>query len=472
VICQVSFCPYLAYRVPDIFAKMMPDAPHYPVKPDLTVLAYLAGVTLVAAGFAGLAPAAESWKLDLVSSLKGHETGFGSATGKWRVRDLLVVAQVALSAVLLVVTGTVVRAQYAMRSADPGFETRQVLLVPLNVRVPPYTADSAWSFYRTLELRVRALPGVQSVGYSDRAPFWGDDESPDTREEVRLPGQVHGTGRKVSLNSVSISYFETLRIPVLRGRSFEASDPGTQKPVPVTLISESLAKILWPHDDPIGKFIELAQAGRLEVIGVTRDTRSKSYGAASDGPVLYLLQSPHSFGGPLLVRFQGDAGPIQRAFANVTRDLDRDAIGVPRTLQSIVNEMISRFWIIIKLVLMLGTLAILLAVIGIYGVVAFAVSRRTQEMGIRMALGATRNDILRSLLVSGMRPVVAGLLAGLPLALAASPVLARVLFGAREWDPLVVSAVTALLTAAALAAMLDPALRAARSDPMQALQHD
>ena len=463
---------YLAYYVPGVVASLIPDAPNYPVRPDLTVFAYLAGVTLLAAAFSGIAPVTESWKLDLSSSLKGHESLHGSGTRKWRFRDLLVAAQVALSTVLLVVTGLVARVQYSMSSTEPGFETRQVLLVPLSVRVPPYTPDSAWSFYRNLEQRVRALPGVQSAAYSDHAPFWGDDEGPDAAEEVRLPGQARGSGRRAALNTVSTGYFDTLRIRIMRGRPFRPSDITAEKAAPVAIVSEALARTLWPHDDPVGKVIEQGPREKLQVVGVARDTRSASYGAAADGPVVYRLQDPRSFGGPLLVRFQGDAAAIQRAFANTVRDLDRQAIGVPRTLRSMVDDMVSRFWVLIQLVLILGILAVFLAVLGIYGVVTFAVSRRTRELGIRMALGATRRDIVRLVFTSAMRPVLEGLLAGLLLSLGGSLVLSRVLFGARSWDPVVYLTVSVVLAASALAAMCGPVLRAAGSEPMQALRQD
>lgn len=461
---------YLAYFVPDIITRLIPDAPNYPVKPDLTVFAYLSGITLLAAALAGIAPVTESWKLDLSSALKGHV--FGSGTRKWRMRDLLVVAQVALSAVLLVVTGLVARVQYSLSSTEPGFETRQVLLVPLNVRVPPYTPDSAWSFYRNLEQRIRALPGVQSVAYSDRAPFWGEDEGPDATEEVRLQGQARGSGRRAALNLVSTAYFDTLRIPIMLGRSFRPSDVTAKKASPVAIVSEALAQTLWPHDDPVGKLIEQGPGEELEVIGVARDTRSESYGATTDAPVVYRLQDPHSFGGPLLIRFQGDPGAIQHSFATTIRDLDRESIGVPRTLRSLVDDMVSRFWILIKLVLVLGILAVLLAVIGIYGVVAFAVSRRTQELGIRMALGATRRDITRFVLTSGMQPVFGGLLAGLVLSFSGSFVLSRVLFGVHAWAPEVYGAVSLVLVASALTAMCGPTIRAAHLDPMHALRRD
>ena len=463
---------YLAVRVPDILVALRPEFPHYPMQPDSTVFAYLCGITLLAACMAGLAPATESLKVDLASSVKGHESLLG--TSRWRLRDLLVAGQVATSLVLLAITGLVMHAQYDISVADPGFETRQVLLVPLGVNVPPYTADAAWSFYRTLEQRVRALPGVQSVCYARKAPFWGDDESPEATEEVRLPGQPKGTGHKASADVVSTDFFETLRIPILRGRALQRADATSQKPAAVTVVSESFARTLWPHQDPIGKVIERSEGERLEVVGVALDTRSQTYGS-TDGPRFYVLDSPSSFGGPLMVRFSGDARPVARAVRDAVRKLDPAETGVPRTLRSEIDDMSSRFRIVVDIFLLLGGMAVFLAVVGIYGVVAFAVSRRTRELGIRMALGATKADIVRSVLASGGRPVVAGLVGGSLIAIAGSVALARVLQGGVNvplWDPLIYAVVWLLLVAVALGAMLGPALRAAGADPNQALRQE
>jgi ABC-type antimicrobial peptide transport system permease subunit len=191
--------------------------------------------------------------------------------------------------------------------------------------------------------------------------------------------------------------------------------------------------------------------------------------------MVYIPRHTDAFGEPLLVRFQGDAGALERAFANAIRDMDRDAIGVPRTLRSMIDDMASRSRDLVVIVLILGILAVLLAVIGIYGVVAFAVARRTRELGIRMALGATKGEIVRFVFRSGMRSVLAGLATGSLLAVGASQVLAQVLgaaFAPNPWDPIIYVAVAAMLASAALAAMFGPAQRAASSDPMRALRND
>jgi hypothetical protein len=239
-------------------------------------------------------------------------------------------------------------------------------------------------------------------------------------------------------------------------------------------VSESFARKLWPHEDPVGKVLEWADGERLEVVGVARDTKSQSYGSI-DGPRFYVLDNPRSFGGPLMVRFSGDAHLVARAVRDSIRKLDPAETGVPRTLRSEIDDMSSRFRIVVDIFLLLGGITIFLAVVGIYGVVAFAVSRRTRELGIRMALGATKADIVRAVLGSGGRPVAAGLLGGSLIAIGGSVGLARVLQGGiavRLWDPLIYSSVWLLLVGVAMGAMLGPALRAAGADPNRALRQD
>jgi hypothetical protein len=242
----------------------------------------------------------------------------------------------------------------------------------------------------------------------------------------------------------------------------------------VTVVSESFARTLWPHQDPLGKVIEWSDSERLEVVGVARDTKSQSYGSI-DGPRFYVLDSRRSFGGPLMVRFSGDAHSVARAVRDTVRKLDPAETGVPWTLRFQIDNMSSRFRIVVDVFLLLGGMTVFLAVVGIYGVVAFAVSRRTRELGIRMALGATKADIVRSVFGSGGRPVVAGLLCGSVIAMAGSVALARVFQGGiavRLWDPSIYAAVWLLLVAVALGAMLGPALRAAGADPNQALRQE
>jgi predicted permease len=462
---------YLAYRVPDIFANMLPDV-NYPVQPDLAVFAYLTGVTLLAGCMAGSAPALESLKIDLATAMKGRMSGAG--TKESGLLSALVSAQVAMSVMLLAVTGLVLHARYGIGSIDPGFETKQVILVPLNVRMPPYTEDAAQSFYGSLEQRVRALPYVQSVSFATAPPFSGDDESPDTSEDLRLPDQSQRAWQKASVNFVTADFFETLRIPILRGRTFQQAGLTPQSAASFTIVSEAFARKFWPNADPIGKVVEWSKGGKLVVIAVARDTRSESFGGV-DSPKFYILQTGGSLRGSLLFRFQGEPTSVQRGFSSMIGGMDRAAIGAPRTLSSIIDDMASRFGIVAKVVLLLGSLTVFLAVVGIYGVVAFATARRMRELGIRMALGATRGDIVRFVLASRMKPVLAGLAVGVLLAAGGSQVLAQVLGGALPlniFDPITYASVLVLLMFAALAAMLRPAVRAVAGEPMRTLRGD
>jgi ABC-type antimicrobial peptide transport system permease subunit len=205
-------------------------------------------------------------------------------------------------------------------------------------------------------------------------------------------------------------------------------------------------------------------AGRLEVVGVARDTRSERYGVV-DGPRFYRLQSPRSFGGPLMARFDGDAGTVKRAIRDILRSVGGELIAAPKTLQSEIDDRSAAFWRMAQLVLLLGCAAVLLAVIGIYGVVSFVVSQRTREFGIRVALGATKTDLVRSVLRPSVKPVIVGVAVGLGLALAGSGALARLVqdaqLGLDTRDPITYIAATSILIFAALAAMLRPAFRAA-----------
>jgi predicted permease len=462
---------YLAYRVPDILARLAPDWPYIPMKLDLTVFGFLAGVTLLVAFIIGLAPAAAAWKTNLVASVNGQGNPITLRARRWHARDLLITAQIAMSLVLLVATASVMRVQYNLFTVDADVDTRQMLVAPLNVDVPPYTVDSAFAFYRTLAQRVGALPGVKSVCYADPppSPFWGW-----TSQKIRLPGQAKEAGRFASLNAVSIDYFETMRQPVVRGRAFREPDIPRDGPASVILVSETFARTFWPGANPVGKAVEDEEGRRLEVIGVTRDVRT-GFGSV-DGPHFYRVQTPHAFGGQLVARFVGDAQPLERAVRDVIRGMDQEQFGVPRTLRWEIDQRVSNFWTLVKLLLLLGGTAILLAVAGIYGIAAFAVNRRVKEFGIRMALGATKGDIFQFVLASGAKPIATGLIAGvllsLTLSLATTHVLKDMPFELALRDPVIYAVVSVLLAAVAVMAMFGPALRAADSDAAQSLRHD
>jgi putative ABC transport system permease protein len=459
---------WLAYQMPSLFEKTLVGAPNYQLKPDWPVFVYLAIVTLLAGCLAGLAPALESLKVNLAATMNGNVGLFGGRKRRGASRDWLIGAQVAISVVLLVIAGLFLRVQYTLFTVEPGFESNRVLVAPLQAAPERYTTESAAAFNRALEQRVRALPGVEAVCFAS-APPGARGALEANLVEIRLPGEAKGTGRISNLNIVSGSFFETFNIPIVAGRSFLETDNAAS-----VVVSETFARRFWANEDPIGKVLEDANGDQIQVVGVAHDTKS-DFGSI-EGPQLYRRFNPQYVGCSLMTRFSGAAPPVAAAVRSIVRELDGEMLIAPRTLRAMLDELAARCWVIVRLILLLGLVALLIAVIGIYGVVAFAVSCRTKEVGIRLALGAARSDIISLVLRAGLKPIFAGLVAGLLFAGAGSYVLAQVLrdlpVKVETGDPLVYLAVSFVLALAALLAVWGPALRAAKADPMLALRND
>jgi predicted permease len=459
---------YLAYQIPAIFEKLFKEAPNYPLAPDWQVFLYLAVATLLAAGMAGFSPAFKSARASITAALNGQENFFGA--GRWRLRDLLVAAQVAMSVVLLVGAGIFVRAEWSMLNAEPGFETRQVLTVPLELDPARYRASAA-GFYDTVAERVRSLAEVEAACYASRSPGWGTSvDAPG--ESIRLPGQPEEMARRVEVNSVSPDFFSTFRIGLVAGQAFPESRGATGSNGDAVMVSETFARTFWPGENTVGKVVEDAAGHRLQIIGVVRDTKS-NFGV-TEGPRLYRLWNPAAVGYSLMIRFRGAADPLAVTLKSLVKELDSDLKVAPHTVRSQMDEVAARFAAIMRLVLALGVVALLLSVVGIYGVVSFVVNRRTREMGIRLALGATRGRILWLVMRSALRPVLVGVGAGMAAALLAAQMMAQVLnhlpVPLRSGDPAVFLAVTILMVLTAALAVFRPALRAGRVDPMVALR--
>jgi predicted permease len=453
---------YLAWKVPGIIVGLVEFAPAYSLTPDWVVLGYLAAITLAVGCLAVLAPATESLRADVSASLKGRGGMFGQGVSNSRTLDFLIAGQIAMSLVLLAASAVCVRSQYTMFAAGPGFEIEHVLASWIGS-----TTDD-WTFRHTLDERLKAIPGVVSVGFAEFMPMDKEDS-----QDVRVAGQATETRRVVATNSVSANFFETLRIPIVRGRAFEERDSAADHAAPVAIVSEAFARQFWPDEDPIGKVVEVPE--RLRVVGVSRNSRSARYGE-QDGPQLFRLQNPKQASGSLLVRFQGKERDVARGIEEVLHDAGGDMGSEPETLKRIMDRSVSGFWAIAEMVLFLGISATVLALIGIYGAVAFAASRRTKEFGIRMALGAVRTDILDLVLRSGATPICNGLLVGICLTIGASYGLAKLMknapFVLNTYDPLVYFVVCLLLVLAATVAMLIPSLRATGVNPVHALREE
>ena len=460
----------LALEIPQLFRKLIPQMPYFPFNLDWHICAWLATVTLASSIIAGLAPALESLKQDVWISLKGHEHTAETGRSRWTLRDLLVVAQVCFCMVLMVVSSMFSQAVLSIFAAEPGFETQHVLAVPVDLSPERYSTPDAQALLTRLQDRIAAVGQVDSVATSSMTPLAGDEESTGN-SEFRLPVQLSAEGHPARVRAVSRNYFATLGIPFLRGSGFSPSDSNDGS----VIVSQAFASLFWPRQDPLGQTILASDGTRLHVVSVVRDNRA-SYTNEPDGPCLYTLRSQPFGGDLLLVRFRGNVAPVAAALKAIVRDLDPQMLILPSTLRAQIDENAEHVWLLGKMLLFVAGVAVGLALLGIYGVVGYSMTRRTREFGIRTALGATRRDVMRTVFATGSRPVFAGILVGTAAAFGFSSGVVKVLQHApiplSSTSPVPYLMVAASLTLAALTAMLGHARRAARIEPLVALREE
>lgn len=462
---------FLANRVPQMImnavrsniADLVPQ-----MRPDWHVFGYLGALVAVTAIVSSLAPMHAAWKLDLVTALKGREA---AATVRAGLTGGLIVAQIAMSFVLLTAAVLFVRMPGMVTAMDPGFETHQTLSVPLEVDTSAQNQAVARSFYRNVEARIRAIPGVQSVAYESLEPF---RQTPPS--EVRFPQQEKGYGEAATIDDVSTDFFSTFGIRMLVGRSFRSSDAVVSGGSSVGVVSQAFAKQFWPGIDPIGKTVLTPDDRRFVVVGVAADTRSEQFGIL-DGPRLYTLRDPASLGGQLYVRFRGSATATEAAVFDAVRSLDRTQVQAPQTIWEKLESEAENISSLARIVVVMASIAVLLAITGVYAVLSFAINQRTRELSIRMLLGASRAAIFRSVLLRGGRQIAMGLACGMALAgpgawVFGQHMLKRSPFPVRGFDGSLYAIAAALVVVVSLAAMYLPALRATRVDPMKALRSE
>jgi predicted permease len=421
-------------------------------------------VTLLAATMAGLAPAFQSLKVNLSDPLKGRRNM--SAGGSW-LREVLIGTQVALSFVLLFGAGIAVGTVRKISDANPGIESRHMLIVSMQTRDRSVDRQTWPARRRILTGRLEALPGVQSVAYASQRLF--DRHS---KVVIQIPGQ---SMREVAMNWVSPNFFTTLGIPIMSGRVFKDGDPTYGNSGCPVVVSQRFAREFWPNADPLGKTLRDFQGNTSEVVGVARDVSMQQLDTPDD-PVIYAIWNPVA--GPNVhqqfVRFSGDKAAITRTVATTTHEIAPDISVMIRTIQAVIDHTVELIGRLGKLVMLLGAIAVLLAVIGIYGVVSFAVAQHTREIGIRIALGAGKRYIYSAIFGSAGRPVAVGLMAGLGMTVATASALRQALqiapLAVNVYDPINYAVTAILLVTVALSAMLVPARRAARVDPIDALR--
>ena len=449
---------YLVRHVPQpLFRYLAPRAPEYPMDPDWRIFLYISGIVLLSGILSGLAPALESVKVDLTSSLKGYASLLGGA----RLRAALVTAQVAMSMVLLVSAGLFAKSEERNLHADSGYLPQKVVVSQL--RFPENTtAAAARVRLDAIAQRMKALPGVRSVAFSDGLPMIDS-----STVELRPPSRTDAV-QAVDIYNGSPGFFETLGVPLLRGREFRESDG------PAIVVSRSLARTFWPKEDPLGKSLTV-QGVAAVVVGVAKDVDPVRFGG-SENPPLYLMRPVHPNRNVVSVRFDGDPKAGAFAVRSALREYDPGMFIVARTLQSWIDQVTEVLWNVVSLIVVLGLVATVLATTGIYGAVSFAVNQRTRDLGIRLALGATRFDIVREVFVSGGRPVLRGLFIGLWLSVVLAASLRQNMKGTPlrldSSDPLLYGGAALLLAAAAALAMSGPARRGSNSNPLDALRCD
>jgi len=504
------------WGVPALTALMSSDGDRpfpFEVGPDWRVLAFTVSISLFAGILFGLAPALRSTRLDLTPALRESASGLpgGEMHSGWRFHlgKALVAIQVALSIVVLIGAGLVVRTLRNLRSIHPGFDTRNLLLFSINPTLQKYSDSRIQGLYRDLQERLAALPGVISVSYSSDSLLSGSLWTSD----LHVEGQAEKSTQEVDMLAVGPDFYKTLRIPVLEGRAFTSADfeqaaqaaaagespqqtatpsgvlsaakssATAGPPIPV-LVNASFVRNYFENQNPLGKRLTQGDSSGTsgdatekpkitkawEIIGVAGDTKYESLRREVHATVYV----PVTGGGATFeLRTASSPAALIPAVRRTVSDSDNNLpiFGV-RTQSQRIDELLTQERLIARLGGCFGGLALLLACVGLYGLLSYEVARRTREIGIRMALGAERADVLRSVASQGLRVTMVGVVAGITAGVAVTRFLSSLLFGLKATDPVTFAGVSLILIAVALLACYLPARRATKVDPMVALRYE
>jgi putative ABC transport system permease protein len=454
---------------------------------DSTALVFTLGVSLLTGLVFGLAPALLSARSGLQGGLKESGRGVTEGRGGRRLQSGLVVAEIALALITLTGAGLMLRSFARLTAVNPGFDSQNVVsfVVSLNGQ-PDMVGGKREAFYRQVVEQVGALPGVVSASAINHLPLAGDLWDRSLAIEGRPPLKP-GEGISPVYRVCRPAYFQTMGIAIAKGRDFSGRD--TPESPPVIIINERMARQYWPGEDPVGRRVALDDSTAnppawRTIVGVIKDVKQRSWTDAADDEVyIPFSQSPYygdaQAGGmhyasmTLVVRARADAAGIVPAVDEVVRSLNRNAaVSSVATMEQVVSNALAQPRLNFILIGLFALLALVLGAVGIYGVMAYAVSRRIHEIGIRMAMGAGRGAVLSLVVGHGMRLAFFGVAAGLAGACLAARAMRTLLFEVSPFDPLVFAVVSALLVAVAVLACLFPALRAARVDPMSALRNE
>jgi putative ABC transport system permease protein len=461
-----------AYWTKDLARLFIPPAP-LPIElhPTLNggVLAFAAVITLLTAVVFGLVPALQGASASVISAIKDSATTVTATPRRARARKALVVAQVALSLLLLVSASLFLRTLVNAQSVDPGFSTRGGLFAAVDLQPAGYDAVRGRAFFAEMLNRVRDLPGVEAASIATRVPLgFGGYSSMSATIDGYAPAPNEDI--VVAFNRVGSDYLKTMGIGLVAGREF--TDLDTSERPDVAIVNETLAHRYFAGRDPIGGRIRMGPR-TLEIVGVARDGKYINI-TESPRPFLYVSTSQmYRSDAVLQVKTAADPAVVVPQLQSVFRSLDAN---VPlfdiRTVAEHLEVAVFVQRMVASLLTVFGALALLLATVGLYGVIAALAAQRTPEIGMRMALGATRGDIRSLILKQGLGLTVAGVAIGLIAAMAITRLFKTLLVGVSTTDPISFAGTTALLIAVALAATALPARRASRIDPLQALRNE
>jgi macrolide transport system ATP-binding/permease protein len=455
----------LATALPPVLLSIIPEAGlDINFTPNATVFAYMFLISLITGVTFGLAPAMQSTKPNLTDALKASRSQ--PRLSRPRLRNLLVIGQVAVSLVLLIGAGLLVRGLQQAQSTDLGFDQKNLIVVSMDLTTQGYDEARATSFQTLLSERLKALPGTRSVSLAQTVPFAGS-----RNETIDIDGV--GSGLDVGANEVSAEYFKTLGVPLRRGRYFTDDDARSgQTPA---VISQAMANRFWPSADPVGKRFRDNTGTSHEIIGVVADISSSHIGKL-DGPFFYTPASPAKLTGrSFVLRTNANVAASVNAVKEAAHSLDAGVFVNVEPLEENVRRGLEPARMSAWFSGTVSLLALLIALTGIYGMLSFLVVERTSEIGIRMALGAQRRNVLILIVSDGMKLVAVGVVIGVAAAFVLTKVLASLMFGLGQGtssDAVTIAGVAVGALAVALLACYIPARRATKVDPLVALRND
>jgi putative ABC transport system permease protein len=468
----------------DVSLRLLADhlPPFAEITLDTRVLAFTLLLSVLAGVLAGLIPSLRFSRVDVNEALKLGQSRGSSDSGGSKTRNVLVVSEVALSLVLLVGAGLMVRTLLELHSVSPGFDSSKVLTMSVSVTRTKFpTPAAAINFFNEVLRRVRAVPGIESAGVIDALPLNGDGGSHQPFSIEGRPVLPMADQPEIDVRLISPGYLPAMHVPLIRGRDLEDFDAAGRPGA--ALISESLARRFWPNEDPIGKHLTLTFFPDVDrqVVGIVGNVKLDSLDETRPVDTIYValaqLSVPkgstwESFGLTLAARATSDPHGVVSAVTDAVHQVGPD-IPVLKVLSmdEVIAQSVSPQRFNLLLLSSFAGLALLLAGVGIYGVLSYTVRRRVREIGIRMALGATDCDVLKLVVSDGMKPILVGVAIGLAAALALSRLIASLIFGVRPTDPLTFAAVSVLLVAVGILANIVPAYRATRIEPVRTL-HD